>query len=508
MRAKDLAAAEKLLAAALKLAPSDPRLLALDGARRELSGDLRGAEEAYGRAAGASPADLPSRWAQARLASARGDEGRKVAAAEVDAALAQAPNNLFLLVRRVELARALHDAPAAASATDRLARLAAGDERVERALSEAAAADRAGDAPDRGPEVPDRREHPPHDAALPAGAAGRRAAVRGAAARRVVAGARGGHARPRGTARPGEVRPGRRGGPRRRRRGLGRPGRGGLRPRSALRGPRGLAHRGGVGYGVSARGDDPGLVDERRGRRRRDELGLARRRDPRRPLDPRRLGLPQVTRSPEASGSFPSTSTPTETSTSTWPARPAITCSATISTGPSPTSRRRPGFRRAWPRGRRSPRTSTATATSICCWRPSAGASRCTTTSGAAGSRGATRACPAAETSGPRRPAISMRTGASTSSGPSTAGRSSPSTVATACSSSRSPSAPAIRPCSSTTTTTASSTCSSSRRRGPRPSGATSARGASRRRPSGRSRRRRRPRRSISTATATSISFS
>ncbi len=145
MRAKDLAAAEKLLAEALKLSPSDPRLAALDGVRRELAGDRRGAENAYGRAVSAAAGDLPSRWAQARLASSRGAEGQRVAAAEVDAALAQAPNNLFLLVRRAELARELHDATAAASARDRLTRLSVGDARLERALSEAAAADLAGD---------------------------------------------------------------------------------------------------------------------------------------------------------------------------------------------------------------------------------------------------------------------------------------------------------------------------------------------------------------------------
>ena len=146
MRGKDLAAAETLLSEALRLAPSDARLASLDGVRRELAGDSRGAEAAFVRAAAASPSDLPSRWAAARLASARGPEGKRLAALRVEEALANSPNNLFLLVRLSEFARAAGDAPAAASADERLARLTAGDARLDRALAEAAAADRAGDA--------------------------------------------------------------------------------------------------------------------------------------------------------------------------------------------------------------------------------------------------------------------------------------------------------------------------------------------------------------------------
>ena len=146
MRAKDLAGAEKLLGEALRLSPSDARLMALDGARRELAGDAPGAEEAYVRAAASSPADLPSWWAAARLAAARGPEGQRAAVARVAAALEQSPNNLFLLARLAELARELGDGPAAAAADERLTRLAAGEPRLDRALAEAAAADRAGDA--------------------------------------------------------------------------------------------------------------------------------------------------------------------------------------------------------------------------------------------------------------------------------------------------------------------------------------------------------------------------
>ena len=43
LRQKDYAAADRLLQEALRLAPSDPSVLAIEGKRRELSGDAAGA---------------------------------------------------------------------------------------------------------------------------------------------------------------------------------------------------------------------------------------------------------------------------------------------------------------------------------------------------------------------------------------------------------------------------------------------------------------------------------
>ena len=77
MRAKDLAAAAKLLDEALSRAPGDPRVLALAALRAELSGDPPGAITLYEKAAAAAPSDLPSRWAAARLSAEQGaaDQG-------------------------------------------------------------------------------------------------------------------------------------------------------------------------------------------------------------------------------------------------------------------------------------------------------------------------------------------------------------------------------------------------------------------------------------------------
>jgi tetratricopeptide (TPR) repeat protein len=146
MRARDLATAEKLLAEALRLSGSDARILALEGTRRELAGDLSAAADAYARAAAAAPKDLSSRWASARLLAAQGEDGKRRAVAGVEAALAQAPANLFLLLRLSELGRGIGDAATTASADERLARLTAGDPKLDRALAEARAAAGAGDA--------------------------------------------------------------------------------------------------------------------------------------------------------------------------------------------------------------------------------------------------------------------------------------------------------------------------------------------------------------------------
>ncbi len=148
MRARDLETAKTLLAEALRLAPGDPRVLALEAARKELAGDNAGAAETYERAATAAPRDVASRWAAVRILSAAtgSPEDKRRARADLEMALSQAPANLFLLLRLVELARATGDAPAAASAHARLATLVAGDARLDRALAEAKTAVAAGDA--------------------------------------------------------------------------------------------------------------------------------------------------------------------------------------------------------------------------------------------------------------------------------------------------------------------------------------------------------------------------
>lgn len=137
MRAKDLAAAERFLADALRLSPGDARILALEGARRELAGDPARAIQDYEKAAAAAPKDIASRWAAARLLTERGSEGRRAAARSLEGALGQAPANLFLLLRLTELQRLEGDAAGAASTLDRLAALAAGEARLDRALAEA-----------------------------------------------------------------------------------------------------------------------------------------------------------------------------------------------------------------------------------------------------------------------------------------------------------------------------------------------------------------------------------
>ncbi len=143
LRAGDVAAAQKLLTEALRLAPGDPRILALEAARRETAGDLAGAVVFFERAAAASSKDPAPRWAAARIRTGQGEAARSEAAADLDAALAAAPANLFLLVRRLELARASGDAATAAAIQERIARLVDGDARIARALAEAKAAEAA-----------------------------------------------------------------------------------------------------------------------------------------------------------------------------------------------------------------------------------------------------------------------------------------------------------------------------------------------------------------------------
>jgi len=146
MRAKDLATAGTLLSQALALSPGDARLLALDAARRELAGDRTGAIAAYEKAAAASPKDVASRWNAARLLAEPGDPaGRAAAVRAIEAALSEAPANVFLLVRLGELLRAGPDPAAAIAASDRLAALVAGDAKLDAALADGRQALQSGD---------------------------------------------------------------------------------------------------------------------------------------------------------------------------------------------------------------------------------------------------------------------------------------------------------------------------------------------------------------------------
>ena len=147
MRQKDPARAEKLLAEALRIAPGDARVLALEGARRELAGDRAGAIVEYEKAAAAAPGDVASRWAAARLSAEAGDAaGRAAAIRDLGAALAVAPANVFLLARLAEIARENGDTARALAASDRLAALVAGEPKLDAALAEGRKALEAGDA--------------------------------------------------------------------------------------------------------------------------------------------------------------------------------------------------------------------------------------------------------------------------------------------------------------------------------------------------------------------------
>ncbi len=143
MRAKDLLRARELLAEALRLAPENARVAALEGTRSELSGDVPGAIHAYERAAALDPNDLVSRWSVARL---RADSDRPRAILDVEATLARAPANLFLLVRLGELARQVGDSAHSEEAHGRLAALISADPKLEKALAEARSARAAGDS--------------------------------------------------------------------------------------------------------------------------------------------------------------------------------------------------------------------------------------------------------------------------------------------------------------------------------------------------------------------------
>jgi tetratricopeptide (TPR) repeat protein len=150
MRSRDPTEAARLLAEALRLAPSDARVWALEGQRRELAGDSSGAIEAYERAVSADPRDLSSRWNAARLLLEKAAAERPRVLRALRAAVEQAPSNAFLLLRLFEIERESADrATALATAASLRRALEAetrGDGKLEKYLAEGRAALQAGDA--------------------------------------------------------------------------------------------------------------------------------------------------------------------------------------------------------------------------------------------------------------------------------------------------------------------------------------------------------------------------
>ncbi len=148
LRAKEPTEAGTLLARALRLAPSDARVLALEGLRAEAAGESAAAVAAFERAARANPRDLASRWNAARLLLASPSAAdRSRARQHLEGALAQAPENVFLLLRLWETDRAAGDRTRSAAALERLRRAAEPREpRIDRAFTEAGAAQDGSDA--------------------------------------------------------------------------------------------------------------------------------------------------------------------------------------------------------------------------------------------------------------------------------------------------------------------------------------------------------------------------
>ncbi len=66
----NLAAAATLMAEALRVAPANAKVVALEGVRREQAKDAAGALSFYDKAVALDPKDLVSRWSAARLRSA------------------------------------------------------------------------------------------------------------------------------------------------------------------------------------------------------------------------------------------------------------------------------------------------------------------------------------------------------------------------------------------------------------------------------------------------------
>ena len=145
LRAKDLEGAKTLLAEARRLAPGDARVLAIEGARAETARETPAAIAAYEKAAAANPKDISSRWSAARLLLAASPPDRARARSALEGALAQAPENIFLLFRQEELEREAGDGARAAAAFERIAKgIETREPRLDRAIAEARAAFAAG----------------------------------------------------------------------------------------------------------------------------------------------------------------------------------------------------------------------------------------------------------------------------------------------------------------------------------------------------------------------------
>ncbi|HYK42253.1 MAG TPA: hypothetical protein VE007_07670, partial [Thermoanaerobaculia bacterium] len=141
LRAKNFPEAKTLAAEALKRSPRDARVLAIDAARAEAAGETAAAVSAYERAAAASPKDLASRWSAARLLLAASPPDRDRARRHLEAALAEAPGNQFLLFRLLEVERSTGDRTRALATFERVARsVETREARIDRALAEAKAA--------------------------------------------------------------------------------------------------------------------------------------------------------------------------------------------------------------------------------------------------------------------------------------------------------------------------------------------------------------------------------
>src|SRR6266496_1974301 len=151
LREKNAARAEPLLAQARRLAPGDARILSLQVTLEELKGNAPAAVEAAEKAAAASPKDVVSRWAAARLLSEKIANGRPRAIELLSAALTEAPANLFLLARLFELELQGADRSKPAATLEKLERAleaeTRGDAKLARYLSETKSALDSGDAP-------------------------------------------------------------------------------------------------------------------------------------------------------------------------------------------------------------------------------------------------------------------------------------------------------------------------------------------------------------------------
>jgi tetratricopeptide (TPR) repeat protein len=150
MREKNLAGAKSLLAQALRLAPGDARILALQATLEELEGNFPAAVEAAEKAASSSPRDLVSRWAAARVLSEKIANGQPRALELLSAALQEAPANLFLLARLFELELQGGDRSKAAATFEKLERALEAETRADaklaRYVSETKSALDSGDA--------------------------------------------------------------------------------------------------------------------------------------------------------------------------------------------------------------------------------------------------------------------------------------------------------------------------------------------------------------------------